>query len=556
MNRQGRPARMTWLVARRELRQRAKTRAFAISTVVLVIAVALGVALPAILSRNAKPERIGYVGGNAATTTGIIAEAGRLAGVKTVAVPQPSVAAAEAALRSGDLSAVLVGDTEVLVKQVPLGGVSGGLATLAQVAGLSKLVETVPGAAAAVAHGIALPVRGLEPPSKPLSSRLTGLFTVILVWVMISVYGSQIALGIGEEKGSRIAEVLLSSLRPIQLLVGKVTGIGLLALAQAAAMVIAFVVAGFASGSDLVHGAAIGIVLTGGVFVVLGYAFYCTAFAAAGSLVSRQSDVNSTILPVQLPLIIAYILSYTVIYANSANVFYHVLGFFPPTAPIAMPVLYASGDVPLWQVVVVRGAAGRVHRVDGPRRRRHLRPVYPAHRRPRQAARGSLALMRTVFGRTACAKAGEGPGLGRLGRGDHPSADFASASMLAVSAFSSLASTFLALFISRSIFAPMSDTATTTRPACPASRCSPSSFRSLRLIPAAAWPATAPRTAPPPAVTASRPPPIAANGNRTTTRPVARPTPPPSTPPTRVGVSCFLVILTFPSARRSTTAAS
>jgi ABC-2 type transport system permease protein len=347
-----RQARMTWLVARRELRQRAKTRAFAISTVVLVIAVALGVALPAILSRNAKPERIGYVGGNAATTTGIIAEAGRLAGVKTVAVPQPSVAAAEAALRSGDLSAVLVGDTEVLVKQVPLGGVSSGLATLAQVAGLTRLVETVPGAAAAVAHGIALPVRGLEPPSKPLSSRLTGLFTVILVWIMISVYGSQIALGIGEEKGSRIAEVLLSSLRPIQLLVGKVTGIGLLALAQAAAMVIVFVVAGFASGSDLVHGAAIGIVLTGGVFVVLGYAFYCTAFAAAGSLVSRQSDVNSTILPVQLPLIIAYILSYTVIYANNANVFYHVLGFFPPTAPIAMPVLYASGDVPLWQVVV------------------------------------------------------------------------------------------------------------------------------------------------------------------------------------------------------------
>jgi ABC-2 type transport system permease protein len=343
---------MTWLVARRELRQRAKTRAFAFSTVVLLIAVALGVALPAILSRNTKPERVGYVGGNAATAADVIAEAGRLAGVKTVAVPQPSVAAAEAALRSGDLSAVLVGDTEVLVKQVPLGGVSGGLATLAQVAGLTKLVETVPGAAAAVAHGIALPVRGLEPPSKPLSSRLTGLFTVVLVWIMISVYGSQIALGIGEEKGSRIAEVLLSSLRPIQLLVGKVTGIGVLALGQAAAMVVVFVVAGFASGSSLVHGAAIGIVLTGGVFVVLGYAFYCTAFAAAGSLVSRQSDVNSTILPVQLPLIIAYILSYTVIYASNANVFYHVLGFFPPTAPIAMPVLYAAGDVPLWQVVI------------------------------------------------------------------------------------------------------------------------------------------------------------------------------------------------------------
>ena len=64
----------------------------------------------------------------------------------------------------------------------------------------------------------------------------------------------------------------------------------------------------------------------------------------------------------QLPLILAYTLSYTVIYANGANKFYHVLGFLPPTAPIAMPVLYASGDVPVWQVVVaaVLCAAGTV----------------------------------------------------------------------------------------------------------------------------------------------------------------------------------------------------
>jgi ABC-2 type transport system permease protein len=334
------------------MRQRGRTRVFAITTLILMIAVALGVALPAILSGGSKPQRVGIVGGDTTAMTGIVTEAGRLAGAKAIAVPEPGVAAAEAALRSGDVSVVLVGDTEILVKQVPLGGVSGALGTLAQLAGLSKLIETVPGAAAAVAHGIALPVRGLEPPSKPLSSRLTGLFTVVLVWVLISVYGSQIALSIGEEKSSRVVEVLLSSVRPVQLMVGKVLGIGLLALAQTAAIVVAFVVAGFASGSSLVGGTAIGIVLAGGVFAVLGYAFYCTVFAAAGSLVSRQSDVNSTIMPVQLPLIVAYALSYTVLYANGANAFYHVLGFLPPTAPVAMPVLYASGDAPLWQVVV------------------------------------------------------------------------------------------------------------------------------------------------------------------------------------------------------------
>jgi ABC-2 type transport system permease protein len=346
--------RLTWLVARRELRQRGSSRAFAISTVVLLLAVVLGVALPAILSRNAKPERVGYVGAVTPAVSRLIEQAGQIADTKVVVVQQPDVASAEAALRTGDLGVVLVPGSKVLVKQVSQGGTNSGTlpSALAQLAGLEKLFAAVPAAAAAAAHGIALPVHGLEAPSSSLGSRLAGLFTVVIVWVLISAYGGQIAMSIGEEKGSRIAEVLLSSLRAVQLLVGKVVGIGLLALAQVAAMVVAFVVAGLASGSSLVHGAAINIVLVGAVFAVLGYAFYCTAFAAAGSLVSRQSDVNSTIMPVQLPLIIAYALSYTVIYANGASTFYHVLGFLPPTAPVAMPVLYAAGDVPLWQVVV------------------------------------------------------------------------------------------------------------------------------------------------------------------------------------------------------------
>jgi ABC-2 type transport system permease protein len=358
----GDPLGVTWLVARRELRLRARTRVFALTTAVMVIAVALAVALPAILSGKSKPDRIGVVGVVTPTISGIVTEAGRLSGGQAVVVAEPSLAAAKAALRSGDLSAVFIPNSEIFVKQVPLGGVSGTVGTLAQLAGLSKLIETVPGAAAAVAHGVALPVSGLQAPSASLSSRLTGQFTVIIGFILISVYGAQIALGIGEEKSSRVVEVLLSSVRPVQLLVGKVLGIGLLALAQAVAMVVVFIVAGFATGSSLVHGATLGAVLAGGLFIVLGYAFYCTAYAAAGSLVSRQSDVNSTVLPVQLPLILAYALSFTVIYANGASTFYRVLGFLPPTSPIAMPVLYAAGDVPAWQVAVsaVLCAAGTV----------------------------------------------------------------------------------------------------------------------------------------------------------------------------------------------------
>ena len=344
--------RLTAIVAEREIRQRVRSRAFTVSTIVLLLVVGAAVTIPAILANHAKPQQVGIVGGQAAALTEIVKEAGHLTGTDVTVVPEPSLAAAEAALRDGTLDVALVDNTEVLVKQVSLASGSGGglPSAIADVAGLSRLLGQLPPGAAA--RGVTLPIRGLTPPSASLTRRLTGLFTVVLVWVLISAYGSQIAMGVGEEKSNRIVEVILASVRPLQLLVGKVSGIGVLALVQAALMVATFLGLGAAVGSSLVHGAAPGIVITGAVFLVLGYAFYCTAFAAAGSLVSRQSDVGTVILPVQIPLIIAYALSYTVIYANGASTFYRVLGFLPPTAPVAMPVLYAAGDVPGWQAAI------------------------------------------------------------------------------------------------------------------------------------------------------------------------------------------------------------
>ena len=275
-------------------------------------------------------------------------------------------------------------------------------------AGLSKLLgELPPGAAAS---GVTLPVRGLTPPSASLSRRLTGLFTVVLVWILISAYGSQIAMGVGEEKSNRIVEVILASVRPVQLLVGKVSGIGVLALAQAALMVATFLGLGAAVGSSLVHGAAPGIVITGAVFLVLGYAFYCTAFAAAGSLVSRQSDVGTVILPVQIPLILAYALSYTVIYANGASTFYRVLGFLPPTAPVAMPVLYAAGDVPGLAGGDLRRPGRGGNRVDGADRGDDLRAVHPAHGLPGPPAARCSAARRPAELACRAGHRGEWPG--------------------------------------------------------------------------------------------------------------------------------------------------
>jgi len=351
----------TWLVAQRELRTRGRSRAYLVTTVILLLAVAAGVVIPAIVARGSKPERVGIVGGPAAAMTRIVTEAGRISGTKVTVVPEPGLATAESRLRSGDLSTVLVDGTEVVVKQVAFAGTGGSFpVALANLAGLTKVLGQLPQSTGP--NGFALPVRGLIPPSASLTTRLTGLFTSVLLWIIIQVYGQQIAMGVAEEKQSRIVEVILATIRPIQLLVGKVLGMGLLAMLQTAATVAVFLGLGSAVGSSVVHGAAPGIVIAGAVFLIVGYAFYCTAYAAAGSLVSRQSEIGTAIVPVTLPLTLAYVLSYTVLYTNGANAFYRVLGFLPPTSPVAMPVLYAAGDVPAWQVAVsaVLLAAGTV----------------------------------------------------------------------------------------------------------------------------------------------------------------------------------------------------
>ncbi|HEY3903261.1 MAG TPA: ABC transporter permease [Streptosporangiaceae bacterium] len=349
---------LTWLVTRREINDRARAKSFWVASIVLLVGVAAGALIPALVQGGQSSSPIGIVGGPVSALTQTVREAGRAAGTKVQVIVLPSVAVARAELRSGKIDAVLVGDSQVLVKQQSYtGSPSGGTVAqaLAQLGGLAKLFAVLPPADSAriAAHGIALPVHGLvPPPTRGLAVRITGLSVAILIYIIIIIYGIRITIGVCEEKGTRVVEVLLTTLRPVQLLVGKVLGMGLLTLGQIVAMVGVYLGLGYAVGSHVVSGSATGVVLVAGLWLVLGYAFYCTGFAAAGALITRQSDAYNAAFPLQLPLILAYGLTYTVIYAPTVNTFYHVLAFIPFTAPVAMPVLVAVGAAPAWQVAV------------------------------------------------------------------------------------------------------------------------------------------------------------------------------------------------------------
>ena len=172
----------------------------------------------------------------------------------------------------------------------------------------------------------------------------------VAIYIIIVIYGSRITVGVSEEKSSRVVRcpspryALAAPLR-------QGVGLGILAFAQALAIVVTFVALGALVGSSLVHTASLAVVAVGALWTVVGYAFY-SAYAAAGSLVSKPSDAYNASLPVQLPLIISYILTFTVLYGSSIYGFYWFLAFFPPTAPVSMTVLVAVGAARPWEVAL------------------------------------------------------------------------------------------------------------------------------------------------------------------------------------------------------------
>ena len=139
---------LTRLVTIREIRERARARSFWVASAILLIGVAVGAIIPAVNHGSHPTARVGIVGGPVAALSQTAREAGRISGTTVAVVQLPDVAAARSRLRSGSLDAVLVGDTEVLVKHQQALGTSSPGATLAgalaQIGGLQKLYAQLP----------------------------------------------------------------------------------------------------------------------------------------------------------------------------------------------------------------------------------------------------------------------------------------------------------------------------------------------------------------------------------------------------------------------------
>ena len=246
--------------------------------------------------------------------------------------------------------------------------------------------------------------KGIEKGS-PLTVMLLGYSVALLLYMMIVVYGQAIMRSVLEEKATRVAEVVVSSVDTDTLLAGKILGVGLVAITQVLSWVVLGAAAlmyfpqimgtgpvdasgpaggaiggvtGGASAAAALMKAGLPVIPVGATIAlflcfVLGFIFYASLFAAVGAMVNSQEDVQQAATPVML-LLVSSVIFMGPILANPSSAMARTMSMLPTSAPIIMPLRITLVPVPWFEVVgALSGVAaacaasiwlsGRVYRV-------------------------------------------------------------------------------------------------------------------------------------------------------------------------------------------------
>ena len=326
------------LVATRELRERTREKSFLISTGINIAIIVAVIALASVLGGD----------GTTYTVAGdpqVVEAAAKAARGTDVEVVSVSVDDVRAALEDGSIDAA-VQDARIVSKEKP----PDELVALLQ-AGNLRQRRAPP----------ALQVATIEPVDEDADAKSGYTFFIVLIlYGQLLTYGYWVAAGVVEEKASRVVEVVLSTIRPSQLLAGKVIGLGLLGLGNLLLIFgVGLGVAG-ATGALDVDGAVLGAAALALAWFLVGYAFYACAFACAGALVSRQEDLQSTMTPLTVMILVSFFVAFAV-RQDPDGTLAHITAFIPITAPLTVPPRIVTGDVPGWEIVaslvVTAGAA-------------------------------------------------------------------------------------------------------------------------------------------------------------------------------------------------------
>jgi ABC-2 type transport system permease protein len=310
------------LVAGREIRMRLRSKAFVISTAVLMLAVLVSVVLASVFGAQAETTKVAVVAGAADA----VADA---EGLEPVAASDDDEA--ERMLRAGDVEAIVapaasdpLGITVIGLDQEPSQVVSA--LALRPTVELLEPAAVDPGLAYLVAFGFG-----------------------IVFFMSALTFGTTIAQSVVEEKQTRIVEILLSTVSARALLTGKVVGNSVLAFGQIIAIAVLAILGLVLTGERVLLGGLGSSVIWFVVFFAVGFVMLAALFAATAAMVSRAEDIGSVTTPVTMLVMIPYFL---VIFFNDNPVVLTVMSYVPFSAPVGMPMRVFLGDAAWWEPFV------------------------------------------------------------------------------------------------------------------------------------------------------------------------------------------------------------
>lgn len=343
-----------YLLSRRDFVQRAKSRAFLISMLVTVgLVLAVG-PLIAYTTRADDPLVIALVAPQPAGLETEIRAGADALGLDVNIEDFADVTAAEHAVDSGK-AAVAVADGSMVWHEDPsprlAAVITGAFTTLDRRAKAADLGLT-PEQLSALTTPVHLPDRVLQQPDPEKEPREAAAFIGLMVlYISIIMFGQFVLMGVMEEKQNRVVEVVLSRVRPAQILAGKVIGIGLLGLIQIAALGAAglFVV-------NVIDVANVDITAIGYqtfawilLWYLLGYGLYAVIYGALGATVSRQEDMQGAVMVPVLMIVPAFFFGQIATQAPDALIA-RIGSLVPVWSPMVMPVRAAVGAVSAWEV--------------------------------------------------------------------------------------------------------------------------------------------------------------------------------------------------------------
>ena len=347
---------MTWwrgtaLVAERSLLETFRSRAYRIITAVLLLASAAAVVVPRLVLDHPAHYTLATVGAVPSPLRGALQAAAGQGGYSVDYATRATPAAVRAAVRDGDATAGLADGTLYTGTGVD----QSFPAVVAQAVASIEVTTRLRGAGLTPAQIAS--VAAVRPPPQVVVGRAdsteraaVGFGVGIALYLAITFAGSTIASAVAVEKSTRVSEVLLAVLRPSQVLVGTVSAVGAATLAQLLVLATPLAVA-VRLGYVGLPAVASGDLALAIVWFVLGFGLYAFLFAASAALVDKVTEASAAVAPVTSVLVLGYLLSIMVVTGDPSSGWSTAISLFPLSAPMAMPIRWSGGQVPVWQLV-------------------------------------------------------------------------------------------------------------------------------------------------------------------------------------------------------------